>query len=38
VTFLAAAFFVGSVAPGSGTVEKRNHAAHGPPMIVLHGS
>jgi len=38
VTFLAAAFFVGLVAPGSGTVEKRDHAAHGPPMIVLHCS
>jgi hypothetical protein len=38
VTFFAAAFFVGVVAPGSGTVEKRDHAAHGPPLIVLHGS
>jgi hypothetical protein len=38
VTFFAAAFFVGSVAPGSGIVEKPDHAALGPLMIVLHGS
>jgi hypothetical protein len=38
VTFFAAAFFVGLVAPGPGTVEKRDHAADGPLMIVLHGS